>query len=143
MTELWDELWIRKVTPQEREDWLYEVKAEGDSLKKNAENWNLLFGDMDDPFYDIMKRLECLHEIERRWMEASIMMGRKVLEHQTIAESEIAYQRELKDKLEAVKTHLTKWVSGHSDWQMGRMSQWKKELDEILEDEKCYLEIKK
>lgn len=40
----------------------------------------------------------------------------------------------LRDKLEAVKTHLTTWVSGHSDWQMGRMSQWKKELDEIVED---------
>ena len=39
------------------------------------------------------------------------------------------------DKLEAVKTHLTTWVSGHSDWQMGRISQWKKELDEILEGE--------
>ena len=36
-------------------------------------------------------------------------------------------------KLETVKTHLTKWKSGHSDWQMGRMSQWKAELDEILE----------
>ena len=41
----------------------------------------------------------------------------------------------LRDKLEAVKTHLTKWKSGHSDWQMGRMSQWKKELVEILEAE--------
>jgi len=37
------------------------------------------------------------------------------------------------EKLETVKTHLTKWKSGHSDWQMGRMSQWKAELDEILE----------
>ena len=36
-------------------------------------------------------------------------------------------------KFEAINTHMTKWVSGHSDWQMGRMSQWKKELDEILE----------
>ena len=36
-------------------------------------------------------------------------------------------------KLEDIKTHLTKWVSGHSDWQMGRMSQWKEELDEIVE----------
>jgi len=38
-------------------------------------------------------------------------------------------------KLEAVKKHLTTWVSGHLDWQMGRMSQWKKELDEIVEAE--------
>ncbi|GAG92902.1 unnamed protein product [marine sediment metagenome] len=41
----------------------------------------------------------------------------------------------LEAKLKAVRTHLTKWVSEHSDWQMGRMSQWKKELDEILEAE--------
>ena len=39
---------------------------------------------------------------------------------------------EAMDKLEAVNTHLTKWVSGHSDWQMGRMSQWKEELVQIL-----------
>lgn len=40
---------------------------------------------------------------------------------------------ELEDKLEAVKMHLKTWVSGHSDWQMGRMSQWKKELEKLLE----------
>jgi len=43
--------------------------------------------------------------------------------------------RKQNDKLEAVKTHLTKWKSEHSDWQMGRMSQWKDELGEILEAE--------
>ena len=41
-------------------------------------------------------------------------------------------EEEVLDKLEAVRTHLTKWVSGHSDWQMGRMSQWKEELVQIL-----------
>ena len=39
---------------------------------------------------------------------------------------------EAEDKLEAVKTHLTKWSGKHSDWQMGRMSQWKEELVQIL-----------
>lgn len=96
-------------------------------LVEKAENWDLLFGDIDDPFYDIMKRLEKLHEIERRWMEASIMMGRKVLEHQTIAESEIAYQRELKDKLEAVKT----WVETCPKYGEGGLE----ELEKILEDQ--------
>ncbi len=38
-------------------------------------------------------------------------------------------------RLEAVRTHLSKWSGQHSDWQMGRMSQWKKELDEIVEAE--------
>jgi len=40
--------------------------------------------------------------------------------------------KELEDKLEAVKTHLTKWISQHSDWQMGRMNDWKDELVKIL-----------
>jgi len=34
--DVWAELWTRKVTPEEREDWLYEVKAEGDELKRKA-----------------------------------------------------------------------------------------------------------
>lgn len=38
-------------------------------------------------------------------------------------------------RLVAIGIHLTTWVSGHLDWQMGRMSQWKKELVKILEGE--------
>ena len=39
---------------------------------------------------------------------------------------------ELRKKIEAINTHVTKWVSGHSDWQMGHMNQWKKKLVQIL-----------
>ncbi len=78
-------------------------------LKKKAEKWDLLFNDPGAPFLDIMNRLENLHKIEREWLEASIMMGRKVGEHQTIAESEIAYTKKHKKKLEAVKN----WYLAH------------------------------
>ena len=36
--DIWDELWTRKIPPEEREGWLYEVKAEGDKLKEKTEN---------------------------------------------------------------------------------------------------------
>ncbi len=31
--DAWDELWTRDVSPEEREEWLHEVKAEGDQIK--------------------------------------------------------------------------------------------------------------
>jgi len=31
--DIWNELWTRKVTPEERDEWLYEVKAAGDERK--------------------------------------------------------------------------------------------------------------
>lgn len=35
--DVWNELWTRKVTPEERDDWLYEVKAVGDEKKRKAD----------------------------------------------------------------------------------------------------------
>jgi len=46
----------------------------------------------------------------------------------------VEHALELEHKLEAVKAHLMTWKETHEDWQMGHMTQWKKELDEILED---------
>lgn len=38
--DVWSKLWTRKVTPEGREDWLYEVKAEGDRLNEKAGYWD-------------------------------------------------------------------------------------------------------
>jgi len=63
-----------------------------------------------------------------------LLLSKKELDEITEIRKRLAGELLIADgKLEAVRVHLTKWVSGHSDWQMGRMSQWKKELDEILE----------
>lgn len=35
-------------------------------------------------------------------------------------------------RIVALEGHISKWSSKHIDWQMGRMSQWKKELVNIL-----------
>ena len=35
-------------------------------------------------------------------------------------------------RIVAIEAHIPKWMSKHTDWQMGRMSQWKKELVDIL-----------
>lgn len=37
MSEKWDELWARDIPAIEREDWLYEVKAEGDAMIESIE----------------------------------------------------------------------------------------------------------
>ena len=42
---------------------------------------------------------------------------------------------ELESKIKTIKSHMRTWRSGHSDWQRGYMSAWKKKLDEILEDQ--------
>lgn len=36
--DIWGELWTRKVTPEERDEWLYEVKAAGDALKERCQH---------------------------------------------------------------------------------------------------------
>ena len=35
--DVWDELWTRKVTPEDREDWLYEVKVAGGAFKERCQ----------------------------------------------------------------------------------------------------------
>ncbi len=94
------------------------VEAEGDQLKETAKhaerisNWGFFYAQRED---------------HRFRPENSVIIDKKA--YDDIAKMSM----EMGPKLEAIKTHLTKWVSGHSDWQMGRMSQWKKELDEIVE----------
>jgi len=61
------------------------------------------------------------------------LLGNAFWEHGVQKGTWILEHERFRRRLEAIRTHLTKWVSGHSDWQMGRMSQWKKELDEIVE----------
>lgn len=54
MTDIWDELWKRKVMPplimrvmenteHATPQWIHKVKAEGDKLKEKAENWDRVF----------------------------------------------------------------------------------------------------
>lgn len=96
--------------------------------KKQAETLRFLFGDEGVKTANLMK-VQIWREKAERWDQYAIYDNDnepKILVKDLIT----AYEQ-----LEAVKTHLTTWVSGHSDWQMGRMSQWKKELDEILEAE--------
>lgn len=71
------------------------------TFKEKAEKYN----------YGIQLRTELLEKAKtiNRFGEiddALFLFSQKILEHQTIAETEIAYQRKLNDKLEAAKTHF-------------------------------------
>lgn len=46
MTSTWTKLWTRKVSPEEREEWLYEVKAEGDALERTLNSIEELAPDL-------------------------------------------------------------------------------------------------
>lgn len=64
MTEKWDELWTRDIPAIEREDWLYEVKAEGDALKEKVnelKDWERIAREQADTLlrqHANLKRLE-------------------------------------------------------------------------------------
>lgn len=105
----WDKLWEPLLPMSEHnilsitvEEWKA-IKVEGDRLQEKAKLWNIIGNLSDLEMNDLMTRLENLDKIEREWLEMSMMMGRKIIEHQGIAEAEIAWAKQHKQKLEAIR----------------------------------------
>ena len=148
--DIWDELWRRwdkgEVDPFALvtcfPDFIKKIRAEGARLQTENylryEELKKLQTQLLDDSEHTQKRINELKEKAEKWDEEQQLTSREeyeelLLQRNNLVNKHYNKRLEFEKKLEAVKIHMTKWVSEHSDWQMGRMSQWKEELEKVLE----------